>query len=98
MGLCCCKTNPNKADSSKNEEVLRKIKGSNNEGFNKGSGFKNIITSSRFTFTIILVIINHKIKLLLYSNLVMNLIVSCKIAEQLRSYSNVLLAINLVMS
>ena len=37
MGLCCCKTNPNKSDSNKNTEVLRKIKGLNNEGFNKGS-------------------------------------------------------------
>lgn len=64
MGLCCCKTNPNKGDSTKNEEVLRKTNGSNNEGFNKGIDFKNVITISRFTLSIILCIINHKIKLL----------------------------------
>lgn len=40
MGLCCCKTNSNKADSTKNEKVLRAIKGSNNEGFNKGRKLK----------------------------------------------------------
>ena len=40
MGLCCCKTNPNKADSTKNDKVLRTIKGSNNEGFKTGGKFK----------------------------------------------------------
>jgi len=41
MGLCCCKTNPNKDDSNKNAEVLRTIKGTKNEGFNKDMSDSN---------------------------------------------------------